>query len=138
MTGPGSQDETRAVAERYARRRAGGLADRYSLLQPDVWQSVHERQRAMIGLFVKLGMTDLSALRLLEVGCGAGGNLLELLRMGFAPANLAGAELLPERLAQARRVLPEAVTLWGGDASALAIAPASRDIVFQSTVSRHC
>ncbi len=134
MTGPGSQDETHAVAERYARRRAGALADRYSLLQPDVWQSVHERQRAMIGLFVQLGMTDLSGLRLLEVGCGAGGNLLELLRMGFAPANLAGAELLPERLAQARQVLPEAVTLWGGDASALAIAPASRDIVFQSTV----
>ncbi len=129
-----SPDETHAVAERYARRRAGGLADRYSLLQPDVWQSVHERQRAMIGLFVQLGMTDLSGLRLLEVGCGAGGNLLELLRMGFAPANLAGAELLPERLAQARQVLPEAVTLWGGDASALAIAPASRDIVFQSTV----
>ncbi len=127
-------DETVAVAERYARRRVGGLADRYSLLRPDVWQSVHERQRAMLKLFVRLGFSDLSRLRVLEVGCGTGGNLLELLRMGFAPENLAGAELLPDRLAQARQVLPEAVTLWGGDASALAIAPASRDIVLQSTV----
>ena len=127
-------DETVAVAERYARRRVGGLADRYSLLRPEVWQGVQERQRAMLKLFVRLGFSDLSRLRLLEVGSGAGGNLLELLRLGFAPENLAGAELLPERLARARQVLPEALTLWGGDASALAIAPASRDIVFQSTV----
>ena len=132
--------EVCAVAERYARRSAAdrgarrGAVDRYSFLQPDVWQSVQERQRAMLRLFNRPGFGDLATLRVLEVGCGAGGNLLELLRIGFAPQLLAGAELLPERLAQARQVLPAAVTLWGGDASALAIAPASRDIVFQSTV----
>ena len=123
--------ETQAVAARYARR--GGL-DRYSLLQPDVWQTVQERQRAMLQLFRRLGYGDLSALRALEVGCGAGGNLLELLRMGFRPEHLVGAELLPERLAMARAVLPPAVTLWPGDACALAIEPASHDIVCQHTV----
>jgi SAM-dependent methyltransferase len=124
-------DETRAVAERYARRAAPG---RYSMLQPDVWQSVQERQRAMLRLFVQHGLTDLPNLRVLEVGCGAGGNLLELLRLGFDPANLAGAELLPDRLAQARAVLPGAVTLHDGDASALQIASGSQHIVLQSTV----
>ena len=131
MTEPNPTHEPRAVAERYARR--GGL-DRYSYLQADVWQSVQERQRALLKLLLRLGLTDLAGLRLLEVGCGAGGNLLELLRLGFAPEHLSGAELLPERLAQARSVLPPALTLWGGDASALTIAPASQDIVFQSTV----
>ena len=131
MTEPNPTDEPQAVAERYARR--GGL-DRYSYLQADVWQSVQERQRALLKLLLRLGLTDLASLRLLEVGCGAGGNLLELLRLGFAPEHLAGAELLPERLAQARAVLPPALALWGGDASALDIAPASQDIVFQSTV----
>jgi SAM-dependent methyltransferase len=121
------------VAARYA-RRAGLPADRYSLLRPEVWQMVQERQRAMLRLFVQAGLTDLPRLRALEVGCGAGGNLLELLRLGFAPEHLAGAELLPERLAQARAVLPPAVTLHGGDASTLAIAPGSLDIVLQSTV----
>jgi len=131
MPDPNPTDETRAVAERYARR--GGL-DRYSYLQADVWQSLQERQRALLKLLLRLGLTDLAHLRLLEVGCGAGGNLLELLRLGFAPANLSGAELLPERLAQARAVLPPALMLWGGDASTLDIVPASQDIVFQSTV----
>lgn len=124
-------DESLAVAERYARR---GAPDRYSLLQPDVWQTVQERQRAMLKLFARIGWHDLSQRRALEVGCGAGGNLLELLRMGFAPERLAGIELLPERFAQARRVLPAALALWQGDAGTLDIAPSSRDLVLQSTV----
>ena len=40
----------------------------------------------MLRLFARRGMTDLASLRLLEVGCGGGGNLLELLRLGFAPS----------------------------------------------------
>ncbi len=134
MTRPDRDDaeaETDAVAARYARR---GASDRYSMLRPDVWQSVQERQRAMLALFVRLGFNDLSRLRLAEVGCGAGGNLLELLRCGFAAEHLAAAELLPERLALARRQLPCAVTLWAGDASQWPVEPASRDIVLQSTV----
>lgn len=131
MTTRPPADEPAAVAERYARRAAG---DRYSMLRPDVWMSVQERQRAMLALFRRLGFTDLSMLRLLEVGCGAGDNLLELLRIGFAPIHLQGAELLPERLQWASERLPAAVALHGGDASRLAIAPDSLDIVFQSTV----
>lgn len=123
--------ETAGVAERYARRAAPG---RYSLLQPDVWQTVQERQRAVLQLLRQRGLTDLARLRLLEVGCGAGGNLLEFLRMGLAPQHLAGAELLPERFAQARALLPAAVELWPGDASQWAVEPASRDIVCQFTV----
>jgi SAM-dependent methyltransferase len=128
-----SDAELQAVAQRYA-RRGGTPPGRYSFLQPDVWLSVQERQRAMLQLFRAQGFTDLAALRVLEVGCGAGGNLLELLRLGFAPQHLAGCELLPERFAQARTHLPEAVQLWAGDASTLPIAPASQDIVLQSTV----
>jgi SAM-dependent methyltransferase len=119
------------VAQRYARRNVG---DRYSLLRPEVWQMVHERQRAMLGLFARHGITDLSALRLLEVGCGQGGNLLELLRLGFSPDRLSGIELLPERIAQARACLPAAVALHEGDAVQAPIADASQDIVFVSTV----
>jgi len=125
------ENEPQAVAGRYARRAAG---DRYSMLRPDVYLTVQERERAMLKLFARLGWRDLSALRLLEVGCGSGGNLLELLRLGFAPEHLCGAELLPERLAQARQVLPPALELYAGDASQLPFGAASQDIVFVSTV----
>ena len=123
--------EADAVAERYARRQDAG---RYSLLRPEVMHAVQERQRAMVWRFAQAGLADLSRLHLLEVGCGAGGNLLELLRLGFAPEHLSGAELLPDRLAQARAVLPAAVTLHAGDASQLPIPAASQHIVLQSTV----
>ena len=126
-----SEAEAEAVAERYARRQDLG---RYSMLRPEVWQAVQERQRAMLRLFTQAGLQDLSRLRLLEVGFGAGGNLLELLRLGFAPAHLGGIELLPERLAQARAVLPQQLQLQGGDALHAPVAAQSLDIVFVSTV----
>jgi len=123
--------EPRAVAERYARRPADG---RYNLLRPDVWQTVQERQRAMLKLFTERGLADLSGVELLEVGCGSGGNLLELLRLGFMPEHLSGIELLPERHAQARRVLPAALRLTLGDATQAELPAASQDLVLQSTV----
>jgi len=125
------QRETDAVAERYARRAA---TDRYSALRPDVWQTLHERQRALLALFARLGWADLSSKRLLEVGCGSGSNLLELLRLGFAPQHLGGVELLPERYAQARHVLPAALELHAGDALQLDLPAGSQDAVFASTV----
>ena len=124
-------NEPQAVIERYARREAG---DRYSLLKPDVWQTVQERQRAVLRLFVRLGWNDLATRRLTEVGCGTGGNLLEMLRIGFQPEHLTGIELLPERYAQARRVLPGATVLHAGDASQAPMDAASQDVVLQSTV----
>ncbi len=126
--------ETRAVAQRYARR---GSADPYSAMRPEVWQGLQERQRAMLRGLAARGCTDLGALHITEVGCGAGGNLLELLRLGAEPARLTGLELLPERHAAARQRLPAATRLWLGDAlqaPPALLAPASQDLVLQSTV----
>jgi SAM-dependent methyltransferase len=121
---PAPRDEPAAVAERYARRVVG---DRYSVLRPQVWQTLQERQRAMLRLFASLGWQDLSTRRLLEVGCGSGGNLLEMLRLGFRPEHLTGIELLGERAAQARQVLPAALVLLEGDALRAPVEPASQE-----------
>lgn len=125
------KSETQQVAERYARRGDGGL---YSPLKPDVWQTLHERQRVLLRFLAEAGQADLSALTATEVGCGGGSNLLELLRLGFAPEKLTGLELLPERHAQARHVLPAATALWLGDATQAPVAPASQDLVLAFTV----
>jgi SAM-dependent methyltransferase len=124
--------ETDAVRDRYARR--SGLSDRYSPSRPDVLMAMQERERAWLRLFAETGLTDFSRLHVLEVGSGSGGNLLELLRLGFRPGNLAGIELLPERHAAARACLPEALRLVCGDASTQAVEAASLDVVLASTV----
>lgn len=122
--------ELQRIAERYARR---GDGDRYSLLRPEVWRMWQERQRALLKLLGRRPGQP-ADWHVTEVGCGAGGGLLDLLRIGLSPAHLTGIELLPERLAAARAVLPPSVRLLGGDASAAEIAPASQDLVLQSTV----
>lgn len=126
--------EADAVRDRYSRRATQVDAQRYSLLHAANWQTVQERQRAMLRLFASVGLTELHRVRLIEVGAGSGGNLLELLRAGFAPENLTGVELLDERVEVARHTLPQALRFEAGDATALVIEPASQDVVFQSVV----
>ena len=128
-------DEVTLVRERYARR----VNDhhRYTLLNPVNLLIAQERQRALAKLFVTLGWSDLKTRRVLEVGCGSGSNLLELLRFGFAPECLQGIELLPNLACEARRLLPPEVRVEVGDALSVSEAiapPGSQDVVFQSTV----
>ncbi len=73
-------------------------------------------------------------MRLLEVGCGEGGNLLEMIRIGLAPERLTGVELIEERFNVARSRLPQGLQLHLGDAGAVDLPSASQDIVFVSTV----
>jgi SAM-dependent methyltransferase len=130
MTEPG-HDEARAIAGRYARRDAG---NRYDPLRPEVWQARQQRERALIALLRRHVRRPLAELDVLEVGCGHGDNLLDLLRLGFDPARLVGNELLPERVAAARRRLPAATRLLEGDATQLALPEGGFDIVVASTV----
>lgn len=125
------QRELDAIAARYQRRAVG---DRYSPLRPEVWQAMQERQRALLRLLAQHAPRPLAELRVLEVGCGGGANLLELLRLGFAAEHLVGNELLPERAAQARRQLPALTAVHAGDATALDLPAGGFDLVVQSTV----
>lgn len=126
-----AKSETERVAERYARRRADDL---YSVLRPEVWLAMQERQRVLLRMLATHADRRLEALRLIEIGCGSGSNLQELMRLGFDPANLVGNELLPERVAAARRSLPAVTEVHAGDALQLPFADGSFDIVYQSTV----
>lgn len=126
-------DEPEAVRARYA-RRSGLEPGRYSPLNPAVYMSMQERERALIRWILEAGLVPLADKRLLEIGCGAGGNLLQLIRLGFSPENLVGNELLEERAELARFLLPQATRILQGDACALDLPSETFDIVFQSTV----
>ncbi len=132
MSDQDDEAEAEAVRARYAKRLA--LDPRYSLANPAALAAMQERQRAIVALLRRAGHADFAAPTLLEVGSGSGGNLLELLWLGFTPGYLSGIELLPERHEAARARLPKAVRLVLGDATLVPIAPASVDIVYASTV----
>lgn len=131
MSKAAGPSEAEKVVERYSRRDD---SRRYSMLRPADWQMWLERQRAVLRLLNRRSIDDVSGLSLVEIGSGGGNNLQELIRFGFRPGNLTGIELLPERVASARRTLPEGVRLIEGDALIAPIEPSSADIVSQSLV----
>lgn len=125
-------EEVERIRSRYARR--GDATVCYSATMPSVYMIMQERQRALIELIrANLGVSRAAA-TVLEVGCGSGGNLLELIWLGFDPANLWGNELLDARAALARHRLPAATRISCGDAASMEIQKESLDIVYQSTV----
>src|ERR1051326_3265947 len=126
--------EVELIRQRYARRAAPGVASRYDFAHPAVYLAVQERERALLRWVSSCGIAPLASRRLLEVGCGGGRNLLDLLRLGFRPENLIGNELLPERVTQARRILPDGLRIIPGDAAQLDLPAESFDIVYQSLV----
>ncbi|GAB2899218.1 class I SAM-dependent methyltransferase [Paralcaligenes ginsengisoli] len=127
-------DEVDLVVERYERRKAMGVDSRYNIINAAVWQALLEKQKALFRLLSAHLNTQISETTLLEIGCGSGSNLVELIRLGFDPSNLIGNELLDEKLALARKNLPNSVVLYPGDATSLNILDESLDLVYQSTV----
>ncbi|MHA7600276.1 class I SAM-dependent methyltransferase [Alicycliphilus sp. T452] len=128
MTRP---SETEAVRARYARRDAARDAQRYALTDPYALAAWQERQRAIVQL---LRGRDLAGLAVLEVGCGSGGNLQDLIRLGTDPAHVQGIELLEARAAQARARLPAACRIRSVDALHADLPEGSQDLVLLFTV----
>jgi len=92
-----------------------------------------ERQRVLTDLLRDwLGPDRLSSKDILEIGCGAGGNLLNFITLGAKPARLTGNDLMKNRIEEARGRLPSSVSLHCGDASELDLHAESFDIVLQS------
>lgn len=125
--------EVETIRERYA-RRAELPPDRYSIFTPDVLQRAHSAERSLIKLLKDHGRSSPAALSVLEVGCGEGVNLLNLIRLGFNPALMTGIDLRGEAIPVARRNLPAAVKLMVGEVSSADFGAETFDIVSQSTV----
>ena len=126
--------EEARVAAAYARRKESVPADRYSLFNPGNLLLVQDREWQVLRLLRKLGGPPLASKQILEIGCGSGSWLREFIKWGARPENLTGVDLLPDRIAEARRLCPVGVQLSCGSACDVPAPDASFDLVLQATV----
>jgi ubiquinone/menaquinone biosynthesis C-methylase UbiE len=125
--------ETDRIREAYARRRARGADDRYSVQDPANRYLFERRERALLALLHRHGLMPLRGRRILDVGCGNGAVLGDLVRLGATAGLLAGVDLLPERIAAARARGGE-MSVGVADATALPFKDATFDVAVQFTL----
>lgn len=109
-------------------------AGNYSWFRADVCLYRQEKQRVLLRLLKRAGFKSVSNLKIFEVGCGFGDNILNLINLGAAPEDIYANDLIQGRIDTARARLPETVQLFTEDASETALADGSFDLIFQSTV----
>ena len=126
--------ETENIKQRYERRKNLNYDTLYNPLYPSAYKAQEEKKQTLIKILKSANLEPLQDKKVLEIGCGNGSNLIELLRLGFLPENLTGNELIEDRLNTARHYLPQAMELIEGDASELDFPDDHFDIVYQSTV----
>lgn len=97
------QAEQDRIKDVYRRWHGGAALDRYAWHRPEILQQVAARSRVFAALLSESVGGDLSGLRVLDVGCGTGGFLRQLIDWGADPAKLTGTELQQDRLDHAQR-----------------------------------
>jgi SAM-dependent methyltransferase len=123
--------EEARIKAAYAKRCLGSL---YSWFNQGHLFIVQERERRVLSILRAQGFNSLNDKKVLEIGCGEGYWLREFIKWGASPENMTGIDLLPERIAKAKRLCPQGVEIQCGNAAKLAFPNESFDIVLQSTV----
>ena len=123
--------EEERIRAAYARRRND--AARYSWFSAGHLFFLQERERQVLTVLRQCGVSSLTSKIILEVGCGTGYWLREFLNWGASPENIIGIDLLPDRVAEAKRLCPKKVRIECRNAEKLAFPDASFDLVLQST-----
>ena len=120
------------IQARYRERDGSAqLSGFWTLANPVVLHLAQERERAVLAALARHGV-NLAAARLLDVGCGAGGEFANYLRWGLPLAGLFGVDLTLPRLQAAQRAVGPRVAQASG--AALPFAGGSFDVVAQNVV----
>lgn len=108
-------------------------ADTYSLANAGNLSIKQEKNRHLFSWLLRSGYIPLNNKKILDVGCGRGYSLRNLLSWGAKPENLFGIDVIPADIEQARRSVPKA-NLEVGNATRLKYADETFDFVQQVTV----
>ncbi|HEY7894250.1 MAG TPA: class I SAM-dependent methyltransferase [Gemmatimonadaceae bacterium] len=131
MTDLSARDEELRIRGVFAARTDAAKYSWFSSGQQLILQGA---TRALLDALRRAGVSRLDDARVLEIGCGGGHWLRELVQWGVRPDHLVGIDLIGERLASARERCAPTVQLTAASAAALPFADGAFDIVLQSTV----
>ncbi|HEU0047495.1 MAG TPA: class I SAM-dependent methyltransferase [Nitrososphaera sp.] len=123
--------EVSRIEAAYASRHNHAI---YSFFEPSYRLLVQEREDKLLQALSQQGFSKLENTKILEVGCGTGAWLRSFIRWGAQPENLLGVDLLPSKIAEARRLCPAGVTLKSQNSTNLEVTDGSFDLVLQATV----
>lgn len=129
-TPPDARSGHARLQEAYARR----AATPYAWHSPSHIYIIQERERATLRLLRDTGFHRLAEHRILDVGCGRGYWVRQLLQWGADPRRMAGIDLLPDRVSDAIRLGPPEAGWFLGSGVAMPFADGAFDLVLQSTV----
>jgi SAM-dependent methyltransferase len=132
MNQPTSQSEPDRIRAVYRAWHGGKPIPEYAWHRPEVMEQVAAQNRVIGRLLASTVGPDLSHVRALDVGCGTGRFLRELIGWGAEPGRLAGTEYQEDRLEQARLRTAVGVHWHLGDLDFAA--PHSFDLVAANTV----
>ena len=127
-----SSSETTRIRDVYGRRTS--LGHRYSSFNKSHLMLMQSRERAVLSLLQQVGMADLGGLRILDVGCGTGQWLLDLIRWGADAERVCGVDLNTDRIRRARRRLPRGIRLGVADGNKLPFKTGEFDLIIMATV----
>lgn len=121
----------------------GRIKKEYSIqtVKPGIWTLFNgfvlfifqQRERVLLSMLKKHGLNDLSNVKILDVGCGTGAEMANMVRYGAGPSNLYGIDLLDFRIKEGRIKYPN-MNFETGNAEKLPYPDAFFDIVIQFTV----
>lgn len=133
-TGAAQQQEETRIREAYARRQSVSPAGLYSCFNLGNLFMLQERERGVLSILARAGRSSVHGAQILDVGCGNGLWIRDLIRWGADPSSITGVDLLESRVANARSLIPAQVTVHCGNATALEVPDESFDLIVQSTV----
>lgn len=127
------ENEPDRIRSAYAARNAAGKRALYAWHHADVQLYTYGLRAATAEILKRDKLAELSDLDILDVGCGAGSWLLTCLQWGAGAERLHGIDLLEDRIAWARGLLPQA-DLRVVEGATIPYPDASMDLIFAQTV----
>lgn len=127
------KSEIERINSAYEKRKDNISSARYSLFNNDNFYYVQSRDKAILEMLKSSNIVSLNDKRILDIGCGTGNELINLIRYGADPGNLYGIDLLKSRIETARGLSPN-ISFTCSDASEIPYRDGFFDIVIQFTV----